>query len=71
MLLRGFPFRHPLLHQAIGDVIAHGEGVEQGAFLKHHTDAAAQHEQLLLAHLVDLFTEHSDGARVGPHQAID
>ena len=36
--------------QAIRDVVAHGHGVEQRAFLKDEADLAAESEQFLLAH---------------------
>jgi hypothetical protein len=57
--------------EAVGDVVADGEGVEEGGLLKDHADAAAEFEEVDLAHGGDVFAEDLDGAGVGLEEAVD
>ena len=50
------------LDQLVGNVVAHGERIEERAFLKDHSGAGAQREELLLGNLRDLFAEEMNGA---------
>jgi hypothetical protein len=59
-----------LLNQLVGDVVADGERVEEGALLKDHAGAGAQREELLLGHVGDLFAEEQDAARIGAQEAV-
>ena len=58
------------LNQLIGDVVAHGERIEERAFLKDHAGASAQRERALLGHVRNIFAEEVNAARVGPEQAV-
>ena len=55
--------------QPVGDVLAHGEGIEERALLEDHADPAAQVEQVLFLHLGDVVAEDPDAAAVRLEQA--
>lgn len=57
--------------EAVGDVVADGDGVEEGRLLKDHADAAAEFEEIFLAHGGDVVAEDLNGAGVGLEEAVD
>ena len=57
------------LNQSIRDVVFHGQGIEERAFLEYHADLAPGRIHVLLPHRRYFFSQHGDSARVGPDQA--
>ena len=58
-----------LLDQPVADVLAHGQRIEQRAFLEQHADVGAHAQQLALGHLVDALAVDEDRARIRPQAA--
>ncbi len=52
------------LDQPIGNVLFHGQGVEERALLKDHSDLPAQREQVFFAHCRNFIVEDGDAAGV-------
>jgi hypothetical protein len=65
-----FFFGKMFFHEAIADVVADGEGVEEGALLEDGADVAAELEEVFFAHGADFFSEDEDTAGVGADEAI-
>ncbi len=55
----------------VADVFAHGERVEERAFLKDHAEVGTDAHHLLLGQLIDALAVHPDDAGVGTQQARD
>ena len=51
--------------ETVGDIVADGERIEEGAFLKDKTDLTAEGEEVMLAHGRDAIAEDIDLAAVG------
>ena len=64
-----FGFGHVFLAHAEGNIVEDVEGIEQRAFLKDETDAAAEIEELFFGHLAYILTHHQDLAGIGTNQA--
>jgi len=61
-------FFHVLFAETIGDIFADGHGIEEGAFLKHETDAFAEMQKLFLGHRGNFLAQHGDAATRGFEQ---
>ncbi len=57
-----------LFEQAVGHVLIHGEGVEQGHLLEDDADAGPEGKKLLFLQVGDVGVEHPDAPPVGLEQ---
>ena len=53
---------YALLDQLVGDIVAHGERIEERAFLEDHSGASAQGEELLFGHVRRCLRRKADAA---------
>jgi FAD synthase len=65
-----FFFVDVLLNKLVCHVVAHGERIKQGAFLKDHARAGAHRKKQFLIHVGDVFTKQVNATRIRTEETV-